>query len=190
MGKKKNNYTNLCEEIASKVKKNGSKSHSNADLVAMTHTLVNTPEHEVEILVKDGDKGYNVVAHKPVERYRNSLKPVLKTFGIDKDEAEKIMDVPFSKEHAEAIVDLSKTIVKDYVGTGRKLVFPVTSENESQMSISQVEVEEKVTKPNKIVKDEKTGEYTSVPTGKTVKTKAHLALKASNKVPGWLKSEI
>lgn len=152
----------------------------------MTHTLINTPEHEVEIYAKSGDKDYTIVSQKPVERYRNSLKPVLKQFGIDKDELEKINSVSFPKEHAEAVAELATTIVKDYTGTGRKLVLPITSEEEAQMSISQTVVSEKVTKPNKIVREDD-GKYVSVPTGKTVKTKEHTAIKSSNKIPGWLK---
>lgn len=190
MGKAKTQYAELCLEISEKVKKNGSTSYSKSDLVAMTHSLVNTPEHEVEIFVKssNGDEPTTVTT-KPVEKYRESLKPVLKSFGIDKDELDKIHDVSFGKDHAEALSELAGTIIKDYTGTGRKFKFPITSMGEGEMSLSQATVKEKTVATRKIVKDD-AGEYSSVPTGKTVTTKTHKAMKASNKVPGWLKFDV
>lgn len=187
--KAKNQYNELCSQITAKVKKNGSSSYSKSDLVTMTQSLLNTPEHEVEVFIKNGDKEPSVVTIKPVEKYRESLKPVLKQFGIDKDELNKLQTVTFSKEHAEAVSELAGIIIKDYTSTGRKFKLPITSVTEGEMSISQVTVNDKTTDTRKIVKKDN-GEYESIPTGKRVKTKEHTALKASNKIPGWLKEEV
>ena len=190
MSKKlKNQYNELCSQITEKVKKNGSSSYSKSDLVAMTQSLLNTPEHEVEVFIKNGDKEPTTVVTKPVEKYRESLKPVLKQFGIDKEELNKLQSVTFTKEHAEAVSELAGVIVKDYTGTGRKFKFPITSLTEGEMSISQVTIGDKTTDTRKISK-KPNGEYESLPTGKRVKTKEHTALKASNKIPGWLKKEV
>lgn len=190
MGKKKTEYDVLCEAIAGKVKKNGSSSYSKSDLVDLTRVLINTPDQEVDILVKGSNgKEPTIVTTKPVEKYRESLKPVLKQFGIDKAELDKIQEVTFTKDHAEALTELSQMIVKDYTGTGRKLKFPITSPTEGEMSVSQVVVQEKTTDTRKIVKKDD-GLYESVLTGKRVTTKEHNALKASNKIPGWLKHEV
>lgn len=184
---KKDAYTALCAEIAEKVKQKG-KAHSKTDMVAMAQSMINTPEHEVDVYVGSATKGDpTVVTTTPVKAYRESLKPVLKSFGIDNDELNKIQDVQFPKKHAEALCELATNLVKDYTSTGRKLVFPINAKNESRMSISQVEVAEKKTEPKKIVKDEKSGKYELIPTGKKVTTKKHEALKAANKVPYWLK---
>lgn len=184
---KKDNYTALCNEIAEKVKKNGSKSHSKTDMVSMAQTLLNTPTHEVDVYVKNDGKAPSVITTTPVKDYRDSLKPMLKGFGVDAVEIEKINEVPFTKKHAEALTELATTLVKDYTKTGRKLAFPINDKDEAQMSISQVTVAEKKTEPNKIVHDEKTGKYSLVPTGKHVTTKKHDSMKATNKVPYWLK---
>jgi NACalpha-BTF3-like transcription factor len=187
---KKESYKELCKEIAAKVAKNGTSSYSRTDLVSMTNTLINTPDTEVVVIVKSKDgTGPEDVTTTPVKRYRESLKPMLKQFGIDKTELDRVQDVTFSKEHSDAMIDLSLNIVKDYMLTGRKLKLPLTGKDESAMEISIVDIGEKINATNKIVKDE-TGKYASVPTGKTVKTVAHKSIKGSNKIPYWLKSEV
>jgi len=182
---KNTQYSDLINEITEKVKANGSSSHSTTDLNQMAYAMINSPGHAVQVNV--GREAPEFVEATPVKRYRDALKPVLKQFGIDREEANRIDDLPFTKEHGAAIANLSVNLVKDYIGTGRKLTFPITTPNESRMSISQTEVDTKVTEPRRITKDPVTGEYSAVPTGKKVTTKKHQAIKSSNKVPVWLK---
>ena len=177
-------YDKLKKEITDKVKAAGGSRHSKSDLTLMTQTLLNTPEQEVNVYLKDSTPA----STKPVERYRESLKDVVKQFGVDKAELDKVQDITFGKEHAEALMDVATTSMKDYISTGRKMIFPVTSKDESQMEISMVEKEEKTEETRKLVQNED-GSYKSVPTGKKKTTKAHKELKASNKVPSWLKTE-
>lgn len=175
------NYDALKEQIKENVAKAGGSRHSKSDLTNLTHTLLNTPEQELTTYIKDTEP----VVTKPVERYRESLKPVVKQFGVDNAELDKIQDVKFSKDHAEAVVDLAQMIVKDYTGTGRKLIFPINSKEESQMEISQVEKAAKEEETKKLV-ETVPGKYEQVPTGKRKKTKKHKEMKVSNKVPAWL----
>lgn len=179
---KKTKYDDLLSEMRSKVQSAGSSRHSKADYTAVTQTLLNTPEQEVPVYVKDTK---DPVITKPAERYRETLKPVLKQFGVDNAELDKIQDVQFSKEHAEALNDVAITAVKGYTSTGRKLVLPVTSPDESQMEISQVVKEEKKEDTRKL-EQQADGSYKSVPTGERKTTKKHTEMKASNKIPGWL----
>lgn len=188
MGKKKNAYTEMCAAIASHVKEKKTTIHSSSDYVGLTQALMNTPEHTQEIYVRNGDNEPIVKEKNPSVRYREALKGVVKQFGIDKNELGKLDDMQFSKEHAAAVADLSTTVLKDYIGTGRKFTMPITSAHESQMSIAQTTVPKKSVATNKIVQGPD-GNYSSVPTGKTVTTEEHDVIKASNKVPGWLKSE-
>ena len=183
MGKTK--YDELKEEMRSKVDKAGGNRYSKSDLTHMTHVLLNTPEQEVTTYMKDVK---DPVITKPVERYRESLKPVMKQMGIDGPELDKVQKVTFDKAHAEAVNDLAMTIVKDYTGTGRKMILPVTSKDESQMEITQVVKPEKIEDTKKLVQKED-GTYEQVPTGKRKKTSEHREMKVSNKVPGWLIDE-
>lgn len=177
----KTKYDDLLNEMKSKVQSAGGSRHSKADYTSVTQTLLNTPEQEVPVYVKDGDP----VITKPAERYRETLKPVLKQFGVDNAELDKIQDVQFSKEHAEALNDVAITAIKGYTGTGRKLVLPINSDSESQMEISQVTRETKSEDTRKL-EQQPDGSYKSVPTGERKTTKKHVEMKASNKIPGWL----
>jgi NACalpha-BTF3-like transcription factor len=179
---KKNKYTSMVEEMREKVQKAGGSRYSKGDEIALTHALLNTPDHEVDVYVKDCP---DPVVTKPVEHYRDSLKPVLKQFGVDAAELDKIQEVEFSKDHAEAFNELAAVAMKDYIGTGRKKILPVTSKTESQMEISQVEKAEKVEDTCKLV-ETSPGKYDRVPTGERKTTHAHSEMKVSNKVPGWL----
>lgn len=178
----KTEYEVLKGEIAKKVKAAGGTRHSKSDLTAMTQSLLNSPEQEVKTYIKDPD---HPVTSKPVERYRESLKPVLKQFGVDAAELNKVQDVKFSKEHAEALNEVATTVIKDYTGVGRKLVLPITDPAESQMEIQQVEKPYKEEDTKKL-EQQPDGSYKQVPTGKRKKTKAHKELKSSNKLPAWL----
>lgn len=178
---KKTQYDILLESMKEKVNKAGSSRYSKSDHTELTKTLLNTPEQEVPVYVKDSA---DPVVTKPVENYRKSLKGVLNQFGVDKDEAEKIMTVPFNKDHAEAINDLAGIIVKDYTKTGRKLILPITAKDEAQMELSQVTKAKKIEETRKLVQEK--GEYKSVLTGDKKTTAEHKELKASNKVPAWL----
>ena len=183
MGKTK--YDALKEEMRKKVDAAGGTRYSKSDLTQLTHTLINTPDQEVPVYMKDSE---DPVITKPVEKYRDSLKPTLKQMGIDAAELDKIHDVTFSKDHAEAINDLAAVIVKDYTGTGRKMILPINGKDESQMEIYQETRKEKVEDTKKLVQKED-GTYEQVPTGKRRKTKAHKDMKVSNKVPYWLVEE-
>ena len=178
----KTEYDALKAKITENVKKTGGSRHSKSDLVAMSHSMLNSPDYEVKNFIKDVN---DPVTTKPVERYRDSLKPVLKQFGVDNAELDKVRDVTFNKEHAEAVADLGIQLVKDYVGTGRKLIMPINEKDESQMEISMVEKAASSVETKKII-ETAPGKFEQVPTGKRKKTKKHKEMKVSNKVPSWL----
>jgi len=178
-------YKKLLKEMKDKVQASGSSRHSKQDYISVAQTLLNTPDHEVDVYMRDGGEK---VTTNPVARYRDTLKPVLQHFGVDKAEAEKMDTVTFTKDHAEALMDVATQVIKDYTGTGRKLILPITAEDESQMEISQTQIKEKMedTRKPEVQPD---GTYKSVPTGERKTTKAHREMRCTNKVPGWLVSK-
>ena len=182
MGKKKTKYDSMLEELRDKVQKAGGSRYSKSDRTAVTHGLLNQPDQEVEVYLKDCP---DPAITKPVEHFREELKSVVKQFGVDNAELEKVQEIECSKGFAEAFNEVSDVATKDYLSTGRKLIFPVTSESESQMELSQVEKPAKAEDTRKLV-ETSPGKFESVPTGERKKTKAHTEIKASNKIPGWL----
>jgi len=189
-------YAEACAQIRAKIEsgaRNGAKPAcvtSTSDLTTMTQALLNNPEHQIPTYTKknvDSKGNPTPVMKQPGKRYRDSLKPTLRQMGIDKAEVDKIDTIPMSKEQAAAIIDVASHVIKDYVDVGRRFVFPMTSTDEAQMSLRVEEVDEKVAKPNRFVKDEN-GNSVPQPTGKTVTTKKHNVMKARNSVPFWLRT--
>lgn len=181
MAKKKTGYDEMLEEMRAKVQKAGGSRHSKSDRTAVTHGLLNQPDQEVEIFLKDSDP----VVTRPVEHFREELKDVVKQFGVDNAELDKMQEVKFSKGFAEAFNEVADIATKDYLSTGRKLIYPITSASESQMELSQVEKPAKAEDTRKLV-ETSPGKFESVPTGERKKTEAHMEIRASNKIPGWL----
>lgn len=179
---KKNKYTELCEQLKSKVQAAGGSRYSDTDRVMIMETLINTPEHESEVFVKDSEEP---VVMTPSRDYRESLKPVLEQFGVDKAELDKIQEVEFPKKHAKAVIGLADAAMKDYLDVGRKMILPTTTRDETQMEFSRVWKEEKQEDTRKPV-ETSPGHYESVPTGERRITAPHYEIKASNKTPDHL----
>jgi hypothetical protein len=187
----KNAYTQLCEEIAQKVNDNGkakgksSCSVSRIDLENIASTLINTPDHSVDVYQYSSRDTTGVGDPKPMTktpsaRYRNSLKPVLHSLGLDKHDADKIDDVAFPREHAAALMDVATTVIHDYMKAGRKFAFPITSKDETRMEISCAVAPEKIS-INRFNKDS-SEDSTTVTAERTI-------LKSKNPVPYWLKGK-
>lgn len=182
-------YEELVKKIEESVEKSGGKRYSKSDYESMALAILNSPEYEETIVIK-GEDGNPVELKNPISaNYRKSLEGVLSQFGIDKSEMGKLNEIEFDKKHAAAVAELSTSLVKDYIGTGRKLILPMRSAEESQMEIYEDEVEETVRENRKPVQNED-GSYSNVPTGTKTKTKKHKAVKVSNKVPAWLKETL
>lgn len=187
----KSGYEEKRAEIAAKVKANNSTRHSKSDLVELTQALLNTPDQTFDVYFRDPDgKKPKTVTIAPVKRLRDSITNIaVKNLGVDKNEAGKLVDgIQFSRNDAEAFIDVATYAIKDYTGSGRKLIFPITGKDETQMEISQVRVPTKVSEIPKIVKGAD-DHYTRVMTGKKRTTAEHNALKATNKVMPWFVSD-
>lgn len=193
---KKSEYAQTFEAIIEKVSataKEGRKPSvmtSKSDLTMLATALINSPEHVIttyDRAVKEADGTPLTLDVRPGQRYRDALKPVLRSMGIDKADISKIDEIPFTKEHGAAILDVATHAIKDYATAGRRFSFPITHPDESQMSLTVVTVPERTTQPNKFQTNED-GTTVIVPTGETMTTKEHKALKAVNRNPAWLKT--
>lgn len=190
MSKNKNAYTQLCDEIKEKIdssnraKGRTSSAVSRSDLENMMTTFLNTPDHEVTVYsysAKDqSGTGEPVgVTKKPAKRYRDSMKPMLRSMGLDKHDADKIDDIVFSKEHASAMIDATTNVIHDYMRAGRKFSFPITEPDETRMEINCVMAPERTSVGNRFNKDADDDTVTV--------TKERAIIKAKNPVPYWLK---
>lgn len=183
-------YKKVAKEISDHVKEKRSTGYSKGDSISLMQAIVNDNDGEFTVITKKANKPVaNVI--KPAKKLRESLEPTLVSVGLDKSEAkEAAQKIVFNKKTAEALVDISDLHLKTYLDTGRKYSLPLTSTEETKMSLSKVTLDEKVEQTRRPVKNETTGETTMEFTGKTIKTKKRGALKAKNVVPPWLKNEI
>lgn len=188
MSKNKNAYTQLCDSIKEKIdssnraKGRTSIASSRSDLELMQTTLLNTPDHEVTVYsysAKDqsGTGGPVGIVKKPAQRYRNALKPMLRELGLDNNDVNKIDEIPFTKEHAAAMIDVTTLTIHDYMNAGRKFSFPITEPNETRMEIHCATSPERTSVGNRFNKDDDT----------VTITKERTIIKAKNLVPHWLK---
>ena len=183
-------WTEKRAEIQAALKNTSTKSHSKGDLVELTQALLNSPEEELSVYVKDEntEAGYAEVKCNPSKDFRNQMKRmVVDTFGIDKADAAKLDAAEFSKGMAEAIDTVALHTIKAYMEDGRKLVFPVTSPSDARMGVSIDKKPERKSESIKFI-DKEDGTVEKVSTGKYVVTKEHYAVNSHNKVPDWLKS--
>ena len=184
----KSMYATMLDELTTKIKvgaKDGRKptcSYSKSDLDNLTLAMLNSPEHvvtEYQMKVSESD-GTPVTIDKMVsKRYRESLKPMLKTLGLDKNDVEKISDIQFTKEHASAMMGLATQVIHDYIKAGRKFSFPITDEKECRMEFYCDTAPARINQNRFAKNDEEKS--------KMSKTLERTILKNKNSVPSWLK---
>ena len=104
---------------------------------------------------------------------------MLKSLGLDKNDAEKVSDIQFTKEQASALMGVATTAIKDYLKIGRKLVLPVTASDEARMEMYCDIAPERINQ-NRFAKTEEEKKKVS-------KTLARTVLKSKNSTPSWLR---
>lgn len=178
------------EVIAEQKRIGKSNNYSRSDMDQLAQAMVNDPDYEVPVYVRKGEK-FEVVTEKPGQKIRDTIfAPLLKYAGVDKADMQLAQDYQVSRAGGEALAGFALHLTKAYLTErGRKLALPMTSDHESTMIISVKEEAEKAVDTNVIVKAED-GSYNTVPTGKTVITKAHTKGVMSNKSPVWLKKTV
>lgn len=161
---------------------------SKSDMATLMTGFLNTPEHtvtEYTYSAKDtsGTGEPLKIEKRPAMRYRLSLIPVLRELGLDVNDAEKIKEgnIKFSKEHAEAMMEVAQAVQMDYLKAGRKLKFPITDAESTGMELTIQPALERVVVGNRFAKDQATDPTITV-------TKPRNVMKAKNPVPWWLKS--
>ena len=184
----KSMYSSMLDELSAKIKagaKDGRKptcSYSKSDLESLTLGLLNSPDHivsEYQMKVSEADGTPVTIDKMPSKRYRDSLKPMLKTLGLDKNDVEKVSDIQSTKEHASAIMGIATTCIHDYLLAGRKMVFPVTNSKECRMEMYCDVAPERINQ-NRFAKTEEEK-------NKVSKTLERTVLKSKNSTPSWLR---
>ena len=174
----KQTFEQVFEEVKASVSKTSTgkpvRSFSRADWDKLAKAYLNDPHYTVKAAsVKGGELVTKEI--EPVKAIRTMIYKVLVDFGVDKQEAERVLDT-YEFRSVEGVYELASELVYRYMEAGKKFDF-ITREDFSG-SLTVKEVEESVSTHKNIRTKE---EF-------KVKKKQHKVLEKQSKAPSWLKS--
>lgn len=117
----------------------------------------------------------------PVKDLRKMVQRVLLDFGVDKQEAERILST-YQFKNVDGVYELCSELIYKYMEADKKFAFITKPDFVGSMSLKDVGESVKEYKPIS-----KKGEDAGKPF--KVKTKAHKVLDKSSKCPKWLKEK-
>ncbi|WP_171567676.1 hypothetical protein, partial [Brevibacillus sp. MCWH] len=153
------------------------RSFSRSDFDKLAKAFLNTVDYEIEtVSLKDGE----VVTKKiePVKALRGMIQRILLDFGVDKQEAARIMDTAYEIRNVDGIYELCSELIYKYLEAGKK--FDFITKKDFVGSLTLKEVGDSVTEH----KDIRTGDKIKV------EKKAHKILDKKSKTPKWLKKRL
>ena len=168
----------------------GSAGNSTGLAAEITAAVLNTPDAELPRYTSDGKGGYTVSRTTPVKDFRDATAAAAaKVLGLDRQETAKLADgIKFNAAYGRTFNETAALTEAAYLSTGRALNKPQLGPDVSRASIRLKKVEAKSEATTKIVKDEATGTYKSVPTGQIGHTAEHKVLVARSVTREWAKT--
>lgn len=172
-------FKELKKEIREEINKGEKKrTHSKNDFNKFAKAYVNDVDH-VSYKVKGVDENGAPVKEefKPVQDYRKGLKKVLADFGVDKQEAEKIMN-DYQFKNVDGLYEFVSELLYEYMETGKKFQFVPKEDFNGSMWVDEDAGDD----------DWKEYRNPSKP-GESVftKRKPHKVLNRKSTCPNWLK---
>lgn len=175
------NFDKLKKELKDQIEKGEKKrNHSKSDFNKFAKAFVNDPEF-TSYKVKGVDENGQPIKEeiKPVEAYRKDVKKVLLDFGVDKQEAEKIMS-EYQFKNTDAAYEMVSELMYQYLDTGKKFGFMPKEDFNGSIFIDDVEADDDW---QEYRIPSKPGEFTYT------KRKAHRTLNRKSTCPNWLKEK-
>lgn len=172
----------VIEEIKSSIthSKSGKpvKSFSRSDFDKLTKAILNDPDYSYEVhALRKGKIETKTI--KPVELWRASIRAILQDFGVDKQEAARVLEKSYQIRNVNGFYELASAIIYEFIDAGKSFAFP--TRHDFTGSISLREVEESVTEHKNIQN----------PSEKfKVKQKKHKRLEKKSKTAKWLKNRL
>lgn len=165
------------EEIIKGEKK---RNHSKTDFNKFTKAFVNDVDFTTH-KVKGVDEAGKVIKDevKPVEEYRKGLKKILIDFGVDKQEAEKIMK-EYEIKSVDGLYEFISELMYEYMDTGKKFSFLPKEDFTGTMWLDDVEAD---TDWQEYRNPSKPGEFIYS------KRDKHKVLNRKSSCPNWLKTK-
>lgn len=155
-------------------------SHSRSDFESIAKAIINEPQFKIERAVanKEGG-GYTVEEVYPVQGFRKMLQSVLRDFGVDKQESERVLTDAYEVRTTEGMYEFIESVIYTYLDAGRKFSFMSRPDFQGSISLVSVESGEK-----KTFRDVQTGESFNV------ERKAYKTLERKSPVHPWLSTRL
>lgn len=173
-------FTEVLEEIKATVVPNEkgriSKTFNRSLWNKLALAFVNTPEYKAQYVSVKGDEVTDVDS-MPVEALRKMFYQVLVDFGVDKQEAEKVL-TSYKFRNADALYEVASELIYQYCAAGKKFDFPQRRDFVGSITISDV--------AQTISKHKNPHDGSEI----EIEKAAHRVLKTKSKTPKWLKKRL
>lgn len=169
-------YMELVEEVKMELSNGGKRSFSRDLFNELTLAYMNDVDNTVTIAkTRNGElveEELNVPAN-----FRKMIMKILLDFGVDKQEAEKILTNDYQFKDLSALYEVSSELILNYAGTGKKFNFIAKPDLQVSLLIDDYEEEVKLTKRPGAPDEE----------AREVLYKKHRKAKVESTCPSWLK---
>jgi hypothetical protein len=174
-------FTEVFDEIKANVSTSATgktvKSFSRSDFDKLAKAYLNTPDYKVEAA---GQKGGELVKKElePVKAFRGMIQRILLDFGVDKQEAARVLESTTEIKNVDGIYELCSELVYQYMSAGKKFDFITREDFAGSLTLKEI--------------GEAISEHKDIRTGEKFKVskKAHKVLEKKSKVPKWLKARV
>ena len=173
------NYNELVNEVREELKNGGKRSFSRELFNDLTLAYMNDIENKTTVAkTKNGEmvtEDISVPAN-----FRKMVYKILLDFGVDKQEAERIMTNDYQFKDLSALYEVSSELILNYAGTGKKFNFITKPDLQVSLLIDDFEECVKINKRPGASDDE----------AKQVLYKKHRKCKVESTCPDWLKNVV
>lgn len=172
-------YMELVEEVKSEIANGGKRSFSRELFNELTTAYLNDVENTVTTAKTRNGELVEEELNVPLN-FRKMVMKILLDFGVDKQEAEKILTNDYQFKDLSALYEVSSELIMNYAGTGKKFNFIAKPDMQCSLLIDDYEEEVKLTKRPGAPDDE----------AKEVLYKKHRKASVSSVCPSWLRNVV
>ena len=172
-------YNELVNEVREELANGGKRSFSRELFNELTAAYLNDVENTTTIAKTKNGELVEEEINVPLD-FRKMVMKILLDFGVDKQEAERILTNDYQFKDVSAIYEVASETILNYAGTGKKFNFIAKPDLQCSLIIDDYEEEVKMTKRPGADDSE----------AKEVLYKKHRKCKVESTCPSWLRSVV
>lgn len=172
-------YLELVEEVKAELANGGKRSFSRELFNELTTAYLNDVEQTTTVAKTKNGELVTEEINVP-QNFRKMIMKILLDFGVDKQEAERILTSEYQFKDLSALYEVASETILNYASTGKKFNFIPKPDLQCSLIIDEFEEEVKLTKRPGAPDSE----------AKEVLYKKHRKCKVESTCPAWLKSTV